>query len=134
MSYPVFFIVGVGLACLVGAALAGPLSVFAVLGFWVAHYFFLEWRNKKAPLEAMSDHELTDVLDWWTGWGPFGRNTPAVLRIRSTGTAAELKAALERIVCIYDEQIRRAASRNLSASNYVEKRDSFVQELSRLST
>lgn len=64
MSYPVFLIVGISVATIVGVALAGPLSGVSIVGFWVAHYLFLNWRNKSAPLESMSNSELSDVLDW----------------------------------------------------------------------
>ncbi len=66
MSYPVFFIVGISVAVVIGVALAGPFSAVSIIGFWVANHFFLDWRNKTASLQSMSDSELSDVLDCWT--------------------------------------------------------------------
>jgi hypothetical protein len=133
MSYPVFLIVGIAIAAIVGAALAGPLSALSIVGFWVAHYFFLDWRHKRASLESMSDSELYDVLDWWTGGGPFGRNMPDLDRVRSRGTECEIRVALNRVIEIYDEEIKRAEKHGQSASEYAHKREQLVDELSRLS-
>lgn len=133
MSYPVFLIFGISVAGIIGVALAGPLSVLSVLGFWVAHYLFIDWRNKSAPLESMSDSELQDALDWWTGRGPFGRNTPDLFRVRLNGSEEELKAALRRVISIYDEEIKRAKIIGLSASKYENSREQLVNELTRLS-
>lgn len=133
MSYPAFLFVGIFVAVVTAVALAGPLSALSIVGFWVAHYFFLDWRNKNAPLESMSDSELSDVLDWWTGGGPFGRNVPDLIRVRSKGTGDELRAAINRVIGIYDEKIRRTKSIGLSTSDYEHKRTQMVDELSRLS-
>lgn len=132
MSYPVFLIVGIFVAVVIGVALAGPLSAVSIVGFWVAHYFFLDWRNKSASLQSMSNSELSDVLDWWTGGGPFGRNTPDLVRVRSKGTEDELRAALKRVIGIYDEEIKRTKNIGLSTSEYEYKRMQLVDELSRL--
>lgn len=132
MSYPAFLIVGIFLTIVTAAALAGPLSVVSITGFWVAHYYFLEWRNKNASLESMSDSELSDVLDWWTGGGPFGRNTPELSRARLKGSGDELRAAISRVIGIYDEQIKRTNNVGLSTSEYERKRMQLVEELSRL--
>lgn len=132
MSYPVFFIVGIFVAVVIGVALAGPLSALSIVGFWVAHYFFLDWRNKSASLQSISDSELSDVLDWWTGGGPFGRNTPDLVRVRSKGTEDELMAALKRVIGIYDEEIKRTKNIGPITSEYEYKRMQLVDELSRL--
>ena len=132
MSYPVFFIVGIFVAVVIGVALAGPLSAVSIVGFWVVHCFFLDWRNKSASLQSMSDSELSDVLDWWTGGGPFGRNTPDLVRVRSKGTEDELRAALKRVIGIYDEEIKRTKNIGLSTSEKEHKRMQLVDELSRL--
>ena len=121
------------MAALIGVALAGPLSALAIIGFWVAHCYFLEWRHKSASLQSMSDFELSDVLDWWTGGGPFGRNTPDLSRVRRNGTEDQLMAALNRVICIYDEIIRRTEKLGVSTSEYERKRAQLINELSRLS-
>lgn len=133
MSYPAFLIVGIFVAVVTAVALGGPLSTVSILGFWVAHYFFLDWRNKNASLASMSDSELSDVLDWWTGRGPFGRNIPDLIRVRSRGAGDELRAATNRVIGIYDEKIKRAKNIGLSTSEYEHKRMQLVEELSRLS-
>lgn len=132
MSYLVFLIVGMFSAVVIGVALAGPLSAVVIIGFWVAHYFFLDWRNKSASLQSMSDSELSDVLDWWTGGGPFGRNTPDLTRVRRNGTEDQLRAALKRVIGIYDEIIRRTESIGVSTAEYERSRKHLIDELSRL--
>ena len=133
MSYPVFLIIGISVAVVIGVALAGPLSALAIIGFWVAHYYFLDWRHKSASLRAMSDSELSDVLDWWTGGGPFGRNTPDLSRVRRTGTEDQLRAALKRVIGIYEEIIRRTEKLGASTSEYKRNHARLIFELSRLS-
>ena len=133
MSYPVFLIVGISVAVVIGVALAGPFSAVSIIGFWVAHYFFLDWRHKSASLQCMSDSELSDVLDWWTGGGPFGRNTPDLSRVRSNGTEDELRAAIKRVISIYDEKIKRTENLGLSTSEHEYSRKQLVSELPRLS-
>jgi hypothetical protein len=116
MSYPVFLIIGVAIAVVIGIALAGPLSILAIIGFWVAHYFFLDWRNNSAPLQSMSNSELVSVLDWWTGGGPFGRSVPDLSRVRRNGNEIQLNISLKRVIGIYDEIIRRTESNGASSS------------------
>lgn len=132
MSYPVFLIVGISVAVVIGVALAGPFSAVAIIGFWVAHYFFLDWRNKSASLQSMSDSELSDALDWWTGGGPFGRNTPDLSRVRRNGTEDQLRVALKRVIGIYDETIRRTENLGVSTAEYERNRKQLIDELSRL--
>jgi hypothetical protein len=134
MSYLVFLIVGLSLAVIIGAELGGPFMGLAAIGFWVAHVFFLNWRHKTASLQSMSDSELSDVLDWWTGRGPFGRNTPDLSRVRRNGTDDQLRSALKRVISIYDELIRRTEKYGFSTSDYERTRSLLIDELSRLST
>lgn len=133
MSYPVFLIVGISIAVVIAGALAGPFSVLAIIGFWAAHYFFLDWRHNSAPLQSMSDSELSDVLNGWTGGGPFGRNTPGLIRVRRNSNEDQLSAALKRVIDIYVEKIRRAEILGVSTSDYEAYRKQLVDELSRLS-
>lgn len=133
MSYPAFLIVAISVAVVIGVALAGPFSAISIIGFWVAHYFFLDWRHKSASLQSMSDSELNDVLDWWTGGGPFGRNTPDLSRVRRNGTENQLSAALKRIISIYDEIIRRTEKLGVSTFEYERNRKQLVDQLSLLS-
>jgi hypothetical protein len=133
LSYPLFLVVGIAVACLVGALLAGPLSVLSVVGFWTSHYFYLEWRHNSAPLAAMSDSELFDVLDWWTGRGPFGRNTPDLFRVRLKGNRGELTKALRRVIAIYEETILRSKRVGLITADHEYKRNQLLDELERLS-
>ena len=133
MSYPAFLIVAISVAAVIGVALAGPFSALAIIVFWVAHHFFLDWRHKSASLQSMSDSELYDVLDWWTGGGPFGRNTPDLTRVRRNGTEDQLSASLKRIISIYDEIIRRTEKLDVSTFEYERNRKQLVDELSLLS-
>lgn len=133
MSYSVFLIVGISLAVIIGVALAGPFSVVPIIGFWVAQYLFLDWRHKIASPQSMSDSELSDVLDWWIGGGPFGKNTPELSRVKRNGTEEQLRAALKRVISIYDQIIRRAENIGISTSEYEHKRKQLIDELSRLS-
>lgn len=134
MSYPVFLIIGIAIAVVIGVALAGPLSILAIIGFWVAHYFFLDWRNNSAPLQTMNDSELASVLDWWTGGGPFGRSTPDLSRVRRNNTESQLNISLKRVIGIYDEIIRRTEANGASSSEYERGRKQLIDELSRLSS
>jgi Flp pilus assembly protein TadB len=133
MSYLAFLIFGILIAVVTAVALAGPLSVVPIVGFWVAHYYYLAWRYKQASLVPMSDSELSDVLDWWTAGGPFGRNTPDLSRVRRNGTEDQLRAALKRVIAIYDETIRRAENLGVSTTEHERKRKPLIDELSRLS-
>lgn len=129
MSYPAFLILGLLITSAIAVALAGPLSALCVIGFWVAHYFFLDWRHKNASLTSMSDSELSDVLDWWVGGGPFGRNKPDLSRVRERDNPDELAAALKRIIEILDEKIKRGQKYNLDTSHNEQKRQQYASEL-----
>lgn len=133
MSYPVFLIIGISIAGAMAVALAGPLSALSVIGFWAAHYFFLNWRHNNASLASMSESELSDVLDWWTGGGPFGRNLPDLSRVRARGRKDELATALKRVIAIHDEKIRRAQDLGFSTSGDDHKRQQLLDELLNLS-
>lgn len=132
MSYPVFLILGLSLASAIAIAIAGPLSVLPVIGFWVAHYFFLSWLYKSASLTRMSDSELADVLGWWIGAGPFGRNKPDLIRVRERDNSDELIIALKRIIDIFDEQIERKKIISLDTSNDKKNRQQYASELEEL--
>jgi hypothetical protein len=132
MSYPVFLILGLLITSAIAVALAGPLSALCVIGFWVAHYFFLDWRHKNASLTSMSDSELSDVLDWWVGGGPFGRNKPDLSRVRERNNPEELATTLKRIVEILDEKIKREQKYSLDTSHNEQKRQQYANELQRL--
>lgn len=132
MRYLFFLIVGIFVTVVIAAALAGPLSAIPIVGFWVAHHFFIDWLNKSASLQSMSDSELYNVLCSWTGGGPFGRNIPDLVRVRLKGTEDELRAALMRVIGIYDEQIKRTKNNGLSTPEYEYKRMQLADELSNL--
>lgn len=81
----------------------------------------------------MSDSELSDVLNWWTGGGPFGRNTPDLFRVRLKGNQGELTRALRRVLAIYEETILRSKRVGLATADYECKRNQLLDELQRLS-
>lgn len=123
MSYPVFLVVGLSVALMLGAALAGPLSVLVIVGFWVAHWFFVEWSLNSAPVNTMSDTELQRVLQDWTKRGISYYSSSNLSRVRRTGDRARIHKAIARVIEIYDEAIRRYEKLGVNVEDYRAERE-----------
>jgi hypothetical protein len=123
LSYPVFLVVGLSVAVMLGAALAGPLSVLAIVGFWVAHWFFVEWSLNSAPLNTMSDAELQRVLQDWTKRGISYYSSSNLSRALTTGDRAKIDRAIARVIDIYDEAIRRYEKLGVNVEDYRAERE-----------
>lgn len=79
----------------------------------------------------MSDYTLSDVLNWWTGYGPFGRSQPELTRARWKNADA-LEFGLKRVVNIYNERIKRLSDSGIGTSEYEIKRSHLLEELSEI--
>jgi len=118
MSYPAFLLIAISVAVILAAALAGPLSALCIIGFWAAHYFFVEWSLNSAPLHAMSDAELVRILGDWTKRG-FTYYSPSQLKhVLKSGDKERIDKAIRRVLSIYDEVIRRYEKVGINADNY----------------
>jgi hypothetical protein len=123
LSYPVFLVLGLSVAILLGVALAGPLSVLAIVGFWIAHWFFVEWSLNSAPLNTMGDAELQRVLEDWTKRGISHYSSSNLSRVLRTGDRAKIVRATSRVIDIYDEAIRRYENLGVDVDDYIAERE-----------
>ena len=122
MSYPVFLVVALSVALMLGAALAGPLSVLCIIGFWIAHYYFVKWSLNSAPLDTMSDAELQRILQEWTKRGIAYYSSSNLTRVLRTGDRTEINAAIHRVINLYDELIHRYERQGINVEDYKSER------------
>ena len=127
MSYPLYLVISLAVTIFVAVMLAGPLSIAAMVGFWIAHYFFVTWSRKSASVEGMSDAELRRVLSDWNQGG-FNQYTSSELsRVVRTGNRIEIERAVRRVLELYDEVIRRAQRRGMDPGNDRKERDELAK-------
>ena len=130
MNYPTFLIVALGVTIMVAVAIAGPLSALCLVGFWVAHGFFVQWLYNEKNLKDMTDNELQDVLNYWTK-GNVNSHTggrSALDRLRGNIDKAKLQVALARVIEIYDEMINRNQSYKIDNRSLCEARGLLINE------
>lgn len=130
MSYPLFLVVSLAITVSIAVALAGPLSVAAILGFWVVHYIFVAWSMNSASVKSMSDAQLRHVLSDWTRRG-FNQYTSSELsRVIRTGNQVEIQRAVRRVLEIYNEIILRDQKQGLDVSGDIKERDELASRFS----
>ena len=129
MSYGLYLVISLAVTVVMAMALAGPLSLLPIFGFWVAYYYFVSWSLNSASVKGMSDARLRDILSDWTHRG-FNRYASSHLsRITRTGNHIELERAIQRILEIHDELIVRGRTRGLDVSSDVRARNEFAARL-----
>ena len=132
MSYPTFLLIALSATIALAVALAGPLSVLCIVGFWIAHHFFVKWNLEDAPLETMSDAQLQNVLSDWTKHGFNRFALPHQTIVRRSGDDTEITKSVHRVIGIYDELIVRYEKKGIDVSDYKRSRDLLKEELSRM--
>jgi hypothetical protein len=94
MSYLVFLLVALSVTVLLAVAHAGPLSVFCIVGFWVAHYVFVKWNREVASVKVMTDAQLHDTLRDWASPGFNRYASPYLTKVRQSGDETEIKKSI----------------------------------------
>lgn len=131
MSYPAFLVIALTVTSVIAIAVAGPLSALCVICFWIAHYFFVQWRLDSAPLSRMSDRELDSLHSDWTR-GVFWHSVTHISAIRIRRNDAEMARALKRLIAILEEKIQRAETSSAdcaTVNNLRGELENFSKEL-----
>jgi hypothetical protein len=123
-------VISLSVTALLAVALAGPLSALCIIGFWIAHCFFVTWTLESAPVQNMNDAQLRDVMNDWTKRGFNQYTTSHLARTFRNGDEVKIQQAIRRVVEIYDEVIRRYEKLNIDVNDYKSERDRLKKQLS----